>query len=71
MNNVTLKAVDNAQYFKYVYKRGIKIKYIPYPTHYASPALMSTVLMAKVLLAQLGKKFTTFLWKGKFLCYFC
>jgi hypothetical protein len=71
MNNVMLKAIGNGQSFKYLYKRGIKIKYIPYPTHYESPAPMSIILMAKVLPAQLGKKFTACLWNGMFLCSLC
>jgi hypothetical protein len=60
MDNVTLKAPDNRQSFNYPYTRGTNIKFIPYPIHYESANPMSTILIEKVLLAQLEKKFTPF-----------
>jgi len=68
MDNVTLKAPDNEQSFNYLYTRGIKIKFLPYPIYYESANPMSIILIEKVLLVQLDKKFTPFLWNWIFLC---
>jgi len=56
-------------FFNYLYTRGINLKFIPYPIHYERANPMTILLIEKVLLAQLDKKFTTFVWNGIFLCF--
>ena len=68
MDNVTIKAPNNEQSFNYLYTFGINLKFIPYPIHFESANPMSIILIEKVLLVQLDKKFTPFLWNGIFLC---
>jgi len=72
MDNITLEEPDNEQSFNYLYTRGINIKFKPYSIHYESANPMSVILIEKVLLAQLDKKFTPFLWNGiLFFFVFC